>query len=405
MATLGNYFLNGPSLGSSTTIFLDANLTLIAPNGFYSDGVTSREQVSGVLLPAVTCGSCATPCGDTISASGGQGIYLLNLDAGSTVSDVGAVVIRFNPFNIPDGIKAIFDGNVYNKISSPVDGYHQSTDPNGFTVLGQLSNDCGLTGNISNFPALQEFIFNGTSFVATGNTQNITITPGDVSLGSLSPDVCVMVIPKTAATPSLVNIEVVGPCGGTAFNVSVDCPVLLPSFSSSIKYNSSNISCEEPLGKTFHFVKVHTATDTFVGLYDYVFEDSFGALALADGFYLIDNVASPNKVIEVVNGIVVAFTDCSASPSFVYNSVVLVEDCNDQTGTATTILDINEADVIIGGQLTSTSGGNLTPLNPGVYRMSLDLIDGQVYNLVSIPVSTYIVQVDNSGFIINKTQC
>lgn len=310
MATSGNYFLNGPSLGSSTTIYSDANLTIIAPDGFYSDGVISREQVSGILLPAIACGSCATPCGGTINGSGAQGIYLLNLDTGGTASDVGAIIVKFDAFQVPDGIRATFNGNPYNKLSSPVDGYHQSTDPNGFTVVGRLSNDCGMTGNTSNFPTLQEFIYSGTSFVPTGNTQNITINPGDVSLGSLAPGLCVMVIPKTTATPSLVNIEMVGPCSGTAFTVSVDCPALLPSFPSSVSEENVDRACELIINQTYYFAKVHTAADTFVGLYDYVFMDAFGVTPLADGFYLTSNVAAPNQVIEVVNGIVIAITSC-----------------------------------------------------------------------------------------------
>ena len=156
MPISSTYYLNGPSLSSSTTIYSDSSLTTIAPDGFYSDGVISREQVSGILLPAVACGTCGTPCGGTINGSGAQGIYLLNLDAGSTVSDVGAVIVRFNPQSVPDGIRVVYNGNTYNKLSSPVDGLHQSTDPNGFTVIGNLGSDCGLTGSTTNFPAITE---------------------------------------------------------------------------------------------------------------------------------------------------------------------------------------------------------------------------------------------------------
>jgi hypothetical protein len=309
MPISSTYYLNGPSLSSSTTIYSDSSLTTIAPDGFYSDGVISREQVSGILLPAVACGTCGTPCGGTINGSGAQGIYLLNLDAGSTVSDVGAVIVRFNPQSVPDGIRVVYNGNTYNKLSSPVDGLHQSTDPNGFTVIGNLGSDCGLTGSTTNFPAITEYLYVVSSFVATGNTQNITISPGDVSLGS-APGFCVMVIPKVNASPSLFNFEIIGPCGGTAWNIAIDCPVLLPSFQSSTVQPTSSVGCSEPLTETYYFAKVHTAVDTFVGLYDYVFVDEYGATPLANGFYLISNVAAPNKVIEVVNGIVIAITNC-----------------------------------------------------------------------------------------------
>lgn len=309
MAILGSYFLNGPSLGSSTTIFSNSNLTVIAPDGFYSDGVISREQVSGVLLPAVTCQSCGTPCGGTIGGSGGQGIYLVNLDGGSTAGDIGALVVRFNPQSVPDGIRVTYDGNVYNTLSSPVDGLHKSTDPTGFTVVGSIGSDCGLTGNTTNIPAAVEYLFNGTSFVATGNTQSITISPGDVDLGA-SPGFCVMVIPKVNATPSIFNMEMLGPCGGTAWNLEVSCPAPLPDFQASIEYGSSSIPCGTTINQTYYFAKVHTAIDSYVGLYDYVFQDSFGAMPLPNGHYLTNKVAAPNKVIEVKDGIIIAITNC-----------------------------------------------------------------------------------------------
>lgn len=58
MATQGTYYLDGPSLSAASVIYDDANLTTVAADGFYSDGVISREQSSGALLPQVSCPSC-----------------------------------------------------------------------------------------------------------------------------------------------------------------------------------------------------------------------------------------------------------------------------------------------------------------------------------------------------------
>lgn len=58
MATQATYYLDGPSLSAASVIYDDANLTTVAADGFYSDGVISREQASGVLLPQVSCPSC-----------------------------------------------------------------------------------------------------------------------------------------------------------------------------------------------------------------------------------------------------------------------------------------------------------------------------------------------------------
>lgn len=63
------FYINGPSLSSSTAVFLDAALTTCAPDGFYSDGIVSREQVDCALLPEQICTACCSdPCsGWTIS--------------------------------------------------------------------------------------------------------------------------------------------------------------------------------------------------------------------------------------------------------------------------------------------------------------------------------------------------
>lgn len=80
MATSATYYLNGPSLGSSTAVFLDAALTTLAPDGFYSDGLIVREQVGGVLLPQQTCEGCVPESyncveGSCVNPGDGSGIY------------------------------------------------------------------------------------------------------------------------------------------------------------------------------------------------------------------------------------------------------------------------------------------------------------------------------------------
>ena len=203
MATSSSYYLNAPSLGSATAIFTDNALSICAPDGFYSNGSIVREQVGCVLLPQQTCPACATPCGETINASGAQGVYLIDLETGTTGGDIGAIVIRFDPYDIPDGIRATLGANVYNKLTSSVDGLHQSSTSGNFTYVGATGDDCGISG--TTYPALTEFSYDGTTFVATGNTQSITVNAGDVSLGASAPGNCLMVIPKLTPSPSIIN--------------------------------------------------------------------------------------------------------------------------------------------------------------------------------------------------------
>ena len=306
MAINSTYYLNAADLATATAVYLDSALSLIAPDGFYSDGTISREQSLGTLLPAETCGDCGTPCDENITGSGGQGLYLINLNVGS---GVGAIVIRFDPDNVPDGIKAVYDGNTYNALSSLGEGLLKSTNPAGFTVIGNAGNDCGLSGNTTNIPAAIEYLFDGTSFVPTGNTQSVTISPGDVVLTPSSPGSSVMVIPKVNPSPSIVNISIIGPCSGTSWSIVAPCPTNLNVFSSSIGFITGAIPCSTSRLNAYYFASPDILNPSVFGLNCLVFEDPYGAMPLANGFYYM-TVTSYSGVIEVQNGVVVDLLNC-----------------------------------------------------------------------------------------------
>ena len=118
---MATYYLDGTTLTNSTSAFTDIGLTTCATDGFYSDGVISRELVNCSFLPGVTCVTCAQPCDGTISASENQGCFILDIDLGGTNSDVGAAIITFNPASIPDGIIVTYNSQNYNKLVSPTE--------------------------------------------------------------------------------------------------------------------------------------------------------------------------------------------------------------------------------------------------------------------------------------------
>jgi hypothetical protein len=312
MAVNSIFIIDSASFETATAVYLDQALTHLAPDGYYSFGTIVRQQSGGILLAAETCAECPTPCGNSIGTTGGQGIYQVNLDTGNSI---GAIVIKFSPQGIPDGIRVTYDGVVYNKLSSPVDGLHQSTNPGNFTLVGNIGGDCGMTGNTTVFPSLIEYLYIGTSFVATGNTQSITVLPGDVSLGTSNPGFCVMVIPKTTSAPNDVLIEMLGPCSGTAWDLSTICPEPLPSFSGSLELTvpSIEVPCSTPINQTYYWAKVNTTTLPYPKETDYIFLDENGEFPLPDGRYLIIKDSGNNIVIiDVVDGIVIdnIFTTC-----------------------------------------------------------------------------------------------
>ena len=322
MAVNSSFYVNAADLATATSVYLDLSLTNIAPDGFYGDGTITRQQSSGILLTSAPCVSpCPAPCGTAIGGGGNTGVYQVNLDVGSL--GTGAIIITFNPQNVPDGIRATYNSVVYNKISSPINGPFQCPNPGHYAIIGSIASvgTCGAWYPAGLVQTNTVFLYNPvtTGFDNTGTTQVDTIV-GTSSAPTLQPDYfvataamgnCVMVIPKPTATPSALLIEIIGPCTSTGWSFSAACPVALPIFPSSNLFATATVPCATAMPNTFYFAKVHTAVDSYVGLYDYVFTDVNGQFPLPTGYYLTSNVAAPNKVLRVVNGVVTAITNCT----------------------------------------------------------------------------------------------
>lgn len=301
MAVSQLYYLNGTSLSDSTAVFTDDNLTTCAPDGFYSDGVIVREQVGCVLLPQQICPSCSTPCGILASSVGVNGVFLLASDMDAAT---GAIVITFNPFDTPVGFQAIFDGTVYNTFSSPVYGLQSigSSDP---IYLGSSS--------VCDLPAispitLDKYQYDGTNYINTTTTESVSVTYPQMT-GDVSPGDCVIVIPKTAATPSIVDIYTYAACEGATFNLSVQCPTSLREFASSLVVPLESLVCEATIDQTYYVAHVN-GVDTVLGLYDWVFSDINGEFILTDGYYKSTNCPDGYAYFQVANGIIINFADC-----------------------------------------------------------------------------------------------
>lgn len=394
MATSSTYYLNAPSLGSATSVFTNADLTVLAADGFYSDGVIVREQISGLLVAQQTCPACATPCGGSISASGQQGIYYLNIDLGT---DIGAVVVTFNPASVPDGISALFDSVVYNGVSSPSYGWLQGTAglP---TYVGATASDCGI---VANSPyTLDEFQYDGSTFINLGTTTSVSVVAGQMQLTAAGPGNCKMVIPKTAASPSVVDMTFIGPCLGTVFSIGVACPAPLTSFASSTVNVDSATACSDTIDQTYYVAHVNGAAGT-LGLYDLVFSDANGEFKLGAGFYQT-TAAGANEWYQVdANGVIIAFGDCLYSQFTIYfdssttpNTFGWADSSSACAGTGTilTVYIIGTASslfdaVVTQGKVLYTDAGTTTPLNG----------NNTWYKTVSAPASGESFLVDGVG--------
>lgn len=288
-ASKGTYYLDSSSFSTATGIYTNAILTTQAADGWYSDGVVLREQVSGVLQPSAICGVCAVECGSpAINGTAlKKGKYNASFDLGVAT---GAVIVKYTPNMIPNGIRVFYDGTNYNKLTSPVYGKLQSSVPsNNFTVCGGTSSSC--TGIISTSTFLRYEYNDATSVWDYQNSsESITIGAGDLELQPLSAGQCIMVIPKPAASPDTLTINIAAVCDPADFSLAVDCPAVIPATLTSALSVTGGAgvapnACGLPTGSTNHyFVHADGTTGGAPQLHSYVFTDANGATAAADGW-------------------------------------------------------------------------------------------------------------------------
>lgn len=308
MATQGIYYLNGPSLQSATAVFTDAALTVCADDGYYKQGNIVRQLIACVLLPPQTCPLCADGCGvGLIESSNNYAVSTVSIDTGQGVGDVGAIVIRFNPLAIPDGIQVEFNGVIYSSLSSPTYGYLFGT-ANMPTYIGDSAADCGL---VSGSPhSLYVYNWLNSAWQSPTTTESVPILLGQLDLTVTSPGECVMVIPKLVGIPSIVDVKVISPCDSSDFVLEVDCPITLTPLECSEGFAEAELACAASPSLAFYFVHVNGSGGT-LGLYDWVFSDQNGGNVLANNYYKSTACPSPNEWFRVQDGIIVEFGTCS----------------------------------------------------------------------------------------------
>ena len=304
------YFIDqGTTFDTTTGLYTDASAQTPAPDNTYQVNGTStyRVQSGGTLAATATCAICPVSCGAISIPNGAKGSYSLNVTLGT---DVGSVVVYFNPFSVPDGVRGVYDSTSYNALASPTDGYIKTTSgvANAFTIIGNAADVClPSTPNTTTYN-YYDSIANNT-WVQNG-TESVTINNGDVQGGG-SNEFSAMVIPKPNANPQTMDLKALGPCTGTGFRLEIVCPTALPSWSTStIAQNGSSTSACAGSGLTAYFAKQYAdrndASVVLPILHNWVFSDSTGATVLPNGFY-----KAGSNSIQVVNGVVTAVTACS----------------------------------------------------------------------------------------------
>jgi hypothetical protein len=300
-------YIDGTTLTNSTAVYTDAGLTTCAVSGFYSDGITVREQVttgsSCVLLPGQVCTSCATDCDVAIAANTGSGVFNMSIEVGALT---GAAVLMLNVQSFPDGVMATYDGQEYNKLSSPVYGLLQGGTAASLTYLG-VTSACLAAGTYNN---QANYIYVNGAWVQQG-TQNVTVLANQIQTNVAQSGDSIMVIPKPNATPSTIQVQVVGLCPTTQWNTFLNCVEPLTGVSSHATASlTSSAACDTVHNTILYHVKVNSAgSPGNVMLRDYLFTDINGAAEAVDGWYPLPD----GSTVEVTSGIVTDTADTCAT--------------------------------------------------------------------------------------------
>ena len=314
------YYLDGSTFYNSQTVYTNADLSTVAPNQFYAlpNTLTTREQVAGLLQPAVTYLSCLKAC-DTSVADRRQNLayyeYEVNLGSATGVS-----VIIFTPGNAGDppiGIEVTYDGVTTSDVSatsildatvSPVTSFFNGP------IYGDDSGTCGITTGTVVLDDYEYSVSDG-QFVSTGTTTPLTLTTSDYDTTSGGPGSYILYVSKTSSTPSTVSLTLYNPCNldNSNWRVDVKCPAPLASFTASAM-NPSSAACSDTIDSTFYHIPVAPGTQPGQpSSRDWMFKDVNGAARADAGYYKIgpDAGSSTGYQIQVDgNGVIVQKNPC-----------------------------------------------------------------------------------------------
>jgi len=311
-----NIFYDSISFSTATNVWDDAALTTPSADGWYSELGIYREKVSGVLGPVQTCPSCLNPvaCGTSINASGNEGQYALSFSVGT---DIGAIVVKFFPSNIPDKCAWTFDGVTASEYSCKSFGY----------LEGIIGNEAqGLTCNSSTQPLTNALGSNGQSYSGTlweyngatfiDTTAPVTMGPypaSDVTLTSADPGWAYMVIPKPNASPQTVSLLIDAMCGTTGWFLEIYCPRALDVRSVGVDDGTCGVYSTLMYSCSVLDITGEDGSSSNLGLHDWVFADPNGVTQFPAGRYPTLVAGIESCITVSTDGIITAIDTCSGS--------------------------------------------------------------------------------------------
>jgi|TARA_R110000803_G_scaffold115711_1_gene184207 hypothetical protein len=330
MAAYSNYFINGDTLQNATGVFTDLDMTILAPNGLYSNGVVSREQSSSGLGPITICPTCSNVlCEHNIAIDPpGPSKVTLDYGMGSSVGAIKVTIYGITTSVVGVGVKQGING-FFNTFSSTGDSgqtYLAGPDVDALTYFytdnfkAPCSNWINGIASPPVSPQLETYSYTPSSgsFIPTGVFNPYSFTNRTASAVLSTTGDMVAYIPSDTSEPTL-SVTAVYPCP-TQPLISVRCPTLLYDFQGNLSTTSDIDPCSLSVGgrKLVHG-KVRGTTDGQFEVGDYIFTtDTLGSGVydqLSDGEWKSLGSYFPASStfycsFEVKYGIIISVSDC-----------------------------------------------------------------------------------------------
>ena len=292
MANFEDFYINADTLANATAVFTDQQMTTLAPDGYYSDGISNRYQTSAGLGPSVSCPECNVDCDTDVVFSLTEGSGSLRATV-TTGNSPGAIRVVLNGVGSrPAGVNLLFGGNNYNYFSTALSSNYptQVAAPNTsqtgyFWGVGGTafcsSWDSGGSNPFSVFyynPTLDVWYDSGTTTISSyANQLSSGIT--QYTAGTL-----VVYIPKATPGPASVDVQFDLPCGPGPL-LTIGCPTTLQSIATSGTQNSHANACGSSISGLAYIGPVKSTTPGVLSIKDWIFSTSNASTFYPDGYY------------------------------------------------------------------------------------------------------------------------
>ena len=341
-------YIDSANFATASAVWTTAAKTVKAPDGWYSYCGIARQQSSGVLGPAFTCGTtadnCAVRCADTviggypgtqtllpagtvlaagmyrrkITKTSGKAAFRIEINTSTALS----TVFPSGPFGVQIQQTPVLNGSI-NPNQYPTRGIScKNMSPAYFATAGAVTGPIqerlfgAVNGAyVSGSQTLTEYAYNESTDAFNSRANTIRGALGDSKLVLAGGNPFRSVFYMTPSGGDDIDLILWNPIAqtiGTDTTINVFCGNTLRQFTAYFQGGvKACVSTGYPQSDVF-IGNVQNALGGAIGLYDWAFSDFMASGVRADGYYFLPAQAglplpASNASIYVQNGIITEF--------------------------------------------------------------------------------------------------